>query len=146
MTGLPSILDLRIDFYINIVPFLDMISDIKNCLLNVLLFVPLGIFIPCLWDKYRTIKRTALLGLCVSMIIEVLQIFTFRTSDINDLIANVAGTIIGYFIASVLIKKSSKIENLKNKQSELYVLFGIVLITMMSIQPLISSAIWNMVI
>ena len=42
LVGFPSVLSLNLDFTINIIPLVDMISDFVNACLNVLLFVPLG--------------------------------------------------------------------------------------------------------
>lgn len=98
LVGFPNIASLKIDFAVNIIPFLDMVSDFINACLNILLFVPFGFFLPILWDKFRNIKNIALMGFIVTSLIEISQIFTFRTSDINDIITNTVGTIIGYFI------------------------------------------------
>ena len=46
LVGFPSVLSLNLDFTINIIPLVDMISDFVNACLNVLLFVPLG-FLLC---------------------------------------------------------------------------------------------------
>ena len=99
LVGFPSIDPMKIDFTINVIPFVDMISDFVNACLNVLLFVPLGIFLPVLWDKYRNIKKTMFVALCITVGIELSQIFTFRTTDVNDVITNATGTLIGYLIA-----------------------------------------------
>ena len=48
VVGLPSLLYIRFDRNINLVPFAYMFSDYGNSLLNVLLFVPLGFFLPIL--------------------------------------------------------------------------------------------------
>ena len=47
VVGLPSLLYIRFDRNINLVPFAYMFSDYGNSLLNVLLFVPLGFFCRC---------------------------------------------------------------------------------------------------
>ena len=48
LVGFPSVLSLNLDFTINIIPLVDMISDFVNACLNVLLFVPLGFLLPML--------------------------------------------------------------------------------------------------
>ena len=55
LVGFPSVLSLNLDFTINIIPLVDMISDFVNACLNVLLFVPLGFLLPMLWKKYKAI-------------------------------------------------------------------------------------------
>ena len=114
LVGFPDITSLKIDFAVNVIPFLDMVSDSMNACLNVLLFVPLGFFLPILWDKFRNIKNVALTGFIVTSLIEISQIFTFRTTDINDIITNTVGTIIGYFIAHRITEKFKKERLLHN--------------------------------
>ena len=53
VVGLPCISYIRLDFNYNFVPFLYMFSDYRSSLLNVLLFVPLGFFLPLFWKKFR---------------------------------------------------------------------------------------------
>ena len=78
LVGFPNIASLKIDFAVNVIPFLDMVSDFINACLNILLFVPFGFFLPILWDKFRNIKNIALMGFIVTSLIEISQIFTFR--------------------------------------------------------------------
>ena len=42
----------------------------------------------------------------MSLTIEVLQLFVFRATDINDLIMNTLGALVGYLAAKVIIRKS----------------------------------------
>lgn len=66
LVGFPNIASLKIDFAVNVIPFLDMVSDFINACLNILLFVPFGFFLPILWDKFRNIKNIALMGFIVT--------------------------------------------------------------------------------
>jgi len=143
LVGFPNIMSLNLDFSFNIVPFIDMISDFKNACLNVLLFIPMGIFLPVLWIKFRDIKRTILTGLCITSIIEIIQIFTFRTTDINDIITNVVGTLIGYFITKVITKNFKKYIITDTKNKDIYIIFITVIIIMFFIQPFVSFLIWE---
>ncbi|MFR2043249.1 MAG: VanZ family protein [Oscillospiraceae bacterium] len=104
VVGLPCITYIRLGFNYNFVPFLYMFSDCKNSLLNVLLFVPLGFFLPLFWKKFSAFGYTLLFGFCTSLLIELLQIFTFRATDVNDLITNTVGTVLGYLLARVVLK------------------------------------------
>ena len=81
-----------------------MFSDCKNSLLNVLLFVPLGFFLPLFWKKFSAFGYTLLFGFCTSLLIELLQIFTFRATDVNDLMTNTVGTVLGYLLARIVLK------------------------------------------
>ena len=42
----------------------------------------------------------------MSLTIEVLKLFVFRATDINDLIMNTLGALVGYLVAKVIIRKS----------------------------------------
>lgn len=90
-------------------------------------------------------KKMVLLGFLTSLSIEVLQIFTFRATDVNDLITNVTGTIIGYFISRVIIKKSPQLDKLGRWEGELYLLYGTVAAVMFFVQPLIYPFLWRLI-
>ncbi|WP_242875646.1 VanZ family protein [Anaerobium acetethylicum] len=74
-------------------------------MLNMALFVPLGILIPMVISnmKWNGIK-VFVLGFCFSIAIEFLQMFGGRMSEINDVLMNAFGTLMGYFIFSILIR------------------------------------------
>ena len=69
---------------------------------NVLLFIPLGISLMLLYQKL-TCKLAVGIGLILSLSIEVIQIFTGRIFDINDIIYNILGTLLGTLLALSLI-------------------------------------------
>lgn len=80
------------------IPFLDMISGPVDTVLNVILFLPFGFFLPLLYKKFNGIGRVAFTGFLFSLLIESLQMFGRGSSDINDLITNTAGAALGYLI------------------------------------------------
>ena len=128
LVGFPNIASLKIDFAVNVIPFLDMVSDFINACLNILLFVPFGFFLPILWDKFRNIK------------------ITFRTSDINDIITNTLGTIIGYFIVYRITDNFTKRIFSNSKMSDFYIICVSVALIMFFLQPFISSLLWEIVL
>ncbi|ASR39834.1 antibiotic resistance protein VanZ [Prauserella marina] len=75
--------------------------------MNVLLFVPLGIFANTLWRKGAT--KTLLIGFGVSFAIEVTQVtanfgtapFVYRIFDVDDLLNNTAGAVLGWVVAAL---------------------------------------------
>lgn len=70
---------------------------IKNLLGNALMFLPLGIYLPLLWEKMRSFRATFLTTLGVLLVIELLQMVTRLGSfDIDDLILNLLGAAVGY--------------------------------------------------
>lgn len=143
LVGFPNIAGMRIVLSHNFIPLRGMLTDITNSYLNVLLFIPLGIFVPCLWPEYRSMMKTVGLGLMTSLGIEILQIFTFRATDINDVITNVAGTMIGYLIGRLIIKRFPQLNWLGCKERELYLLYVTVGVVMFFSQPFIQSVLGN---
>ncbi|QQK75010.1 VanZ family protein [Salicibibacter cibarius] len=74
----------------------DIWDPLKILIGNVLLFVPLGIFLPLLFRRLRSIGRVTLVGMLISLFIELYQFtFTMRVSDIDDLVLNTAGVFLG---------------------------------------------------
>lgn len=85
-------------------PFIGMITGPIDTILNVVLFVPLGFFLPLLYKKYRNMKTVILTGFLFSLAVEVVQMFDWGSSDINDLMTNTAGACIGFFAYCFLTK------------------------------------------
>lgn len=94
---------------LNLVPFIYMIryltsrsfdAFIYNVLGNIFLFIPMGIFLKLF--KIKKLISVVIICFCVSLSIEFFQsVFGARIFDIDDIICNVTGAILGY----VLIKK-----------------------------------------
>lgn len=69
---------------------------VRQLVLNVLMLVPLGILLPMACPRLRRGWRT---GLCICLLIvgiETLQYFIGRSCDVDDLIMNTAGGLIGW--------------------------------------------------
>lgn len=112
----PLILDLTkmYPFRINWIPFVNLLDypELRSILLNVIgntaMFVPLGIVWPLVYKKRNTHKKTIAAGIGVSLCIEILQLpFYDRVTDIDDLILNSAGFLLGYGLY-ILGKKMKK--------------------------------------
>ncbi|MCL2539722.1 MAG: VanZ family protein [Oscillospiraceae bacterium] len=67
-------------------------------LLNVLLFFPLGILLPLLWPHANKFKYILFSSLALSLFIELSQLYGFRLADVDDLIMNTTGSLLGYLI------------------------------------------------
>lgn len=147
LVGMPNITYIRFELNLNLIPIVGFIDDLKNSILNVLLFVPLGVMLPILWRKYREPKAAVLFGFGMSLAIEILQIFTFRATDINDLITNTLGTILGFAFAGVLMKKVAAVRDAFNgqKPKELYLVCAVVFTVMFFVQPFIFSFLWDLI-
>lgn len=96
--------------HINLVPFKDGF-DITY-ILNIILFIPLGILLPMLWEKYRNFRTTLFYGMFLSFAIEIGQLFVgSRATDINDIITNIMGSICGWIIFIIMRKVFRKLAN-----------------------------------
>lgn len=146
LVGFPNILSLKVELTVNIIPFVYMINDFINACLNVLLFVPFGFFLPVLWKEFRNAKKLFTAGLSMTLFIEIAQIFTGRTTDVDDIITNIAGTLIGYFIAYWFTGAFTRriIEN--SKKPDFYIICTSVVLIMFFLQPFTSSLLWEMVL
>ena len=82
---------------INLIPFSNKIDTI-GYLLNVVLFVPLGFFIPLVWKQMGKLSNSLLAGAAFSILIELSQLLSYRGTDIDDLITNTLGAVIGYIM------------------------------------------------
>ena len=69
--------------------------------LNMLLFMPIGILIPFVIRKCNLVK-TLLIGFSLSTIIEILQMFSGRMSEMDDIIMNTLGTLIGFALYKII--------------------------------------------
>lgn len=140
--GFPSNLE-NLNRSVNIIPFASIIKDInqigsaydgdalfmiglivRNVGGNILLLMPLGFLAPILWDKYKKFKNTILLGFSISASIELLQLIQSlfsgvgRITDIDDVICNVLGSIVGYCIYKILLKLSTKFNIRKSEKND----------------------------
>ncbi|QWH17885.1 VanZ family protein [Bacillus mycoides] len=126
--GFPSSVE-NLNRSVNIIPFASIIKDIgqmgsaydgdvlfmiglivRNVGGNVLLLMPLGFLAPLIWNKFKKVKNAILLGFIISVSIELLQLIESlvsgwgRITDIDDVICNVLGSIIGYSIYKITLK------------------------------------------
>lgn len=76
-------------------PFSDPSAVLAFNVLNVVLFAPLGLLVPLLSPKRLALWKIALLGFAVSLVIELSQLVNLRATDVDDLIMNTFGAIVG---------------------------------------------------
>ena len=143
-TGLPTLYTIQVEPILSLVPFTDLPGNYVQYIQNMLLFVSFGFLLPLLWKKFEKLQWTLLFGALFSLGIEVAQIFSIRVTDINDLLMNTAGAVVGYFLF-VLVKKMApgiavcSIDNANHWRSEPYVYFALAWLVMFFIQPVIAS-------
>lgn len=86
---------------------------------NILLFIPLGFFIPIVFRHQRKIYKTIIISFLLTFSVEFIQYFIGRFADIVDIITNLSGSILGYGIYSILDKlcKSNRLwKKIKNNK------------------------------
>ncbi|WP_256941317.1 VanZ family protein [Bacillus sp. EAC] len=117
-----NLIGLHLSRHLNLVPLINLTKeDFGTSLLNVLMTIPFGFGLPFMTKS--TLKKIAIAGLFLGIVLESLQGiiallngFTLRIVDINDLIFNFTGTLIGYSIFklfSYLFKLSIKKANIE---------------------------------
>ena len=72
------------------------------------------------------------------------EFFTYRKTDINDVITNSAGTVIGFWIATLIIKKLPKAQA-KGSVKEILTISAITLCIMFFFQHFVSSLLWKLI-
>ena len=110
---------------INLLPFQS--EGIMTYVLNIIMFLPLGFLIPLIWKRYRNPLKIFMIGFGFSLSIELCQLFNRRNTDIDDLMMNTLGAVIGYFIWK-LTKRLFK--NINHKSISLSKLEPIVYLTL----------------
>jgi glycopeptide antibiotics resistance protein len=97
------------------IPFL---VDAPSFALNVIMFVPFGVLVPVLWPRLDAASRLAGRALAVSTVIELTQLVlgvtlgSRRTVDVNDLIANTAGGLLGLLILRLALPSAAHRERI----------------------------------
>lgn len=72
---------------------------LMNTIGNIIIFIPFGFFIPLLFPKVSNWKLACKLFIKIVFFIELLQLITFTgIFDVDDIILNVTGGLIGYSI------------------------------------------------
>ena len=97
---------------ISIIPFYFLVDRYRgwqiNIIGNIAMFIPVGIVWPVCFKRLDTIKKTILAGAGFTLFIELTQLFCLgRHTDIDDLILNTSGVVIGACIV-FLIRRSDQ--------------------------------------
>ena len=96
-------------FRVNLFPLVNLFDyDSKRDLLlnvigNVAMFIPSGIVLPIIYKRLDSFIKVILAGGGISLCIEIIQLpFSVRASDIDDLILNTVGVMLGYGIYALI--------------------------------------------
>ena len=91
---------------INLVPFRAWSPEggsSSNFWGNIGMFIPFGTLLVLLSKKCRRLFTALSAGVELSLFIELLQLFTVRTTDIDDVILNTVGTLCGFLLGKLLL-------------------------------------------
>jgi len=151
ITSVPGIYHLGVDAKINLTPFAYFPAMYYQYIGNALLFVPVGFLLPFLWKRFGKWYLTLLCGFMFSLSIEFAQLFNNRVTDVDDLLMNTLGTLIG-FIVYVIIKSRSagismfSIGRANHWKDEPFFCFLFVWISVLVFKPILSVYILELAI
>lgn len=146
VVGVPGAQYIVWDPTINWIPFQDFSSsNILGMILNAVMFAPLGFLLPACFARYRSWGRTLLAGMLTSLTVEIIQLFTFRATDVDDLIMNTLGTLVGFLIAKLIFRHRPSVYRGKKDWLELVIVNGIVLLTIVFIRYPLMEVVLNLI-
>ena len=102
----------------NVIPFHEIFRYkigsrlfVKNILGNILLFLPYGYFSTS-YTNSRKYWLVAILTIVISITIEIVQLNIGRTFDIDDVILNTCGGVLGYFLYHFINNVSNRLPSI----------------------------------
>ncbi len=98
--------------------------SVYTVLFNILMFIPFGIYLRYYFKK--SLKKTIVFSFLFSLFLEVTQLtglyfiypHPYRLFDVDDLIINTFGGIVGYFVSSLFIKFLPSRDEIDNSSFE----------------------------
>ncbi|MGN8711993.1 VanZ family protein [Hornefia butyriciproducens] len=103
ITGLvfPESWRFDLDFSFNLTPFTN--ESLTMIFFNVLLFLPMGILLPAIFRRMNSWRNILTAAVLIPVGVEVTQmLFAGRLADIDDVIANFLGCMLGYVVYRIL--------------------------------------------
>lgn len=97
---------------LNLIPFqfitetwaMEARKQITQSIANILMFLLLGFIFPIAFAKMRKLWSTTICMMLFSFLIEFIQYFVGRSADIDDLMLNTLGGILGYLVFYIFSK------------------------------------------
>jgi glycopeptide antibiotics resistance protein len=78
-------------------------GGIEQFLLNIIMFVPLGFLLPVVFKKLRSWHAVLIVSLSFTVATELLQLISYRGTDIDDVIANTTGGLLGFALYLIVV-------------------------------------------
>ncbi len=90
-------------FWINLIPFIHLFDIYDgwqmNIIGNITMFIPVGIVWPICFKSLNNVFKVTLAGFCFTLFIEISQLLFYqRSSDIDDIMLNTFGVMVGAVI------------------------------------------------
>lgn len=114
---------------VNLIPFHTIRNYLKygasadtiwvNIAGNIVMFVPWGFGLPLLWRRYQAFVKVVLLSVGLPIFIEFCQLFIGRSVDIDDIILNFTGGMLGgllYWLARKLFPRLGNLAACKKRR------------------------------
>lgn len=99
----------------------------NNIIGNIFVFAPLGYFLPLLFNKCKRINTVILVGFIISFLFETCQYLLYLGSaDIDDIILNLIGTVIGFAFYQIIIRLVKEKESIKYTVIIIFSIIGFV--------------------
>lgn len=117
---------LRTGWHINLVPLHNLRyffaeygthDFVINVIGNVLMFVPMGFCLPLLWQRWQKFWKVLAVAVLFPVCIESVQLFVDRTVDVDDVLLNALGIVLGYGAWRLCSKMIPKIRQLAADKS-----------------------------
>ncbi len=128
----------------NLVPFREALVlhgriDFGEAIANVLIFVPFGVYTGILFKGWNAWKK-ALLFFAFGFLTEAFQfIFRIGAFDINDIITNVLGAMLGlmlFYLVQRLFKSALKLQQFVNVMAATGTIFMVILLILLKLNML----------
>lgn len=94
--------------HVNLHPFWGGVG--MGAVLNAVMFAPFGFLLPLIWRRGSRLIPTVGLGFALSLAIELTQLLNNRATDIDDLLMNTLGTLIGFILFKLWERATGRIE------------------------------------
>ena len=80
-------------------------GQILQLALNVILYIPLGMFLPCCFRLFEKVRYTVLTAFLCSVCIETIQgLFRIGLFEVDDILNNTLGALIGVILYQLVVK------------------------------------------
>ena len=145
VVGVPGVRYIVWDPTINLIPFQDFSdSNLVGMALNAVMFAPLGFLLPAYFERYRHWGRTLAAGFLTSLTVELIQLFTFRATDVDDLMMNTLGCLAGFLLAKLIFRHRTALFRGKKDWLALVIINGIVLLVIVFVRYPLMEAMLNL--